>query len=139
MNVRIADLMTHGALVAKPHDTVDQVRALMTDNGVHCVPVEGPDGEPVGIVTSSDLSEPDVNGGSPVSQHMSSPVLRVPAYNDVSQAARAMINHNCHHVVVTHEGRIQGVISSFDLLQLVAEHRFVMKNAPEPAKKQRLP
>jgi CBS domain-containing protein len=135
MNVRIADLMTRGALVARPHDTVDQVRALMTDNGVHCIPVEGPDGAPVGIVTSSDLSDPEVKGASPVSQHMSSPVLRVPAYNDVSQAARAMINHHCHHVVITHEGRIEGVISSFDLLQLVAEHRFVVKNPPQSATK----
>lgn len=129
--------MTHGALVAEPHDTVEQVRALMAHHGVNCVPIVGPEQNPVGIVTSNDLSDPEIKSGSPVSQHMSSPVLRVPAYNDVSQAARAMINHHCHHVVITHEGRIEGVLSSFDLLQLVADHRFAMKNPPEPSAKRK--
>jgi signal-transduction protein with cAMP-binding, CBS, and nucleotidyltransferase domain len=46
-----------------------------------------------------------------------------------------MRNHHIHHVIVTHEQRIVGIISSFDLLKLVEDHRFVMKNAPTLSKK----
>lgn len=135
MNVKIHDLMAKNVIVAQPHHTVDHVRALMKDHGFHAVPIQGPDGEPVGIATTADLAAGDIKGGSPISQHMSKPVITVPAYNDVSAAARVMRNHKCHHVVVTHEGKIEGIISSFDLLKLVEGHRFVAKNGPEKSVK----
>ena len=43
-----------------------------------------------------------------------------------------MRNKQVHHLIVTHEGKIQGIVSTYDLLKLVAEHRFVPKNAPKP-------
>jgi signal-transduction protein with cAMP-binding, CBS, and nucleotidyltransferase domain len=43
-----------------------------------------------------------------------------------------MRNHKIHHLIVTHEQKVVGIISSFDLLTLVEDHRFVMKNAPTP-------
>ncbi len=131
MNVKIHDLMAKNVIVAQPHHTVDHVRKLMNDHGIHAVPIAGAEGEPVGIATTGDLAVADIKGGSPISQHMSSPVHKVPAYNDVSVAARIMRKHKCHHVVVTHEGQIEGIISSFDLLALVEDHRFVAKNASQ--------
>ena len=46
------------------------------------------------------------------------PVLTVKTYKS---------NHKVNHVVVTHEKKIVGILSSFDLLKLVEEHRFTMK------------
>ena len=57
--------------------------------------------------------------------------------NDASVAARIMRKNKIHHVVVTHEKRVVGIISSFDLLKLVEEHRFVAKGAPSRSKKGR--
>lgn len=95
----------------------------MKRNRILAVPVVGPDGEPKGIVTSSDLVD-DLNGGTPVSQVMTGRVYKLPAYNDVSVAARVMRKHKIHHVVVTHERKLVGIISSFDLLKLVENHRY---------------
>ena len=61
---------------------------------------------------------------------MSNVVYVVPQYDDVSIAARVMRNHRIHHVVVTHEKKIVGILSAFDLLKLVEDHRFSMKNPP---------
>ena len=47
-----------------------------------------------------------------------------------------MRNHRIHHAVVTDETKVVGVLSSFGLLKLVEEHRWVPKNPPTP-KKQR--
>jgi hypothetical protein len=38
-------------------------------------------------------------------------------------------------VVVTHEKKVVGVLSSFDLLKLVEGHRFVAKNPPTESRR----
>lgn len=134
MNVKIKDLMAEQVISAQPHHTVDHVRGLMERNRISAVPVLGPDGEAVGIVTATDLVA-DLKGTTPVTDVMTRQVHRVPAYNDVHVAARVMRNHKIHHVVVTHEQEVVGIISSFDLLQLVEDHRFVAKGAPDVSKR----
>ncbi|MCG8456456.1 MAG: CBS domain-containing protein [Holophagales bacterium] len=133
MNVKIADLMSERVILARPHHSVHHVRNLMTRNRLGCVPVVDTDGEAVGIVSAIDLMEP--KSGTPVSKVMTEDVLSIPRYNDVHHAARMMRNHRIHHLVVTHEKEVVGVISSFDLLRLVEEHRFVMKAGPTPGRK----
>ena len=129
MNVKIKDLMVERVITAQPHHTVEHVRGLMERNRISAVPVIGADGEAVGIVTATDLVA-ELKNGTPVSQIMTERVYRVPAYNDVHVAARVMRNHRIHHVVVTHEQEVVGIISSFDLLKLVEDRRFVSKDAP---------
>jgi len=53
----------------------------------------------------------------------------------VSIAARVMRNHGIHRVVVTHEKKVVGMLSAFDLLKLVEDHRYVAKNAPTRSKR----
>ncbi len=137
MNVCIQDLMAKRVLVARPHHTVDHVRGLMERNRVHAIPVVDDGGHPVGIVTSSDLVA-ERKGGTPVSRVMSEDVRTLPAYNDVHVAARVMRRHKIHHVVVTHEKEVVGIVSSFDLLKLVENHRYVAKDGPtKPARSRR--
>jgi CBS domain-containing protein len=66
---------------------------------------------------------------------MTEGVYTVPKYDDVSIAARVMRNHKIHRVVVTHEKKVVGVLSSFDLLKLVEGHRFVAKNPPTESRR----
>ncbi len=134
MNTKIADLMTEKVMTTTPHQSVGHVGEVMQSHSVHCMPVVDTEGVPVGIVTSTDVLQA-TNMGQPVSRIMTENVYTVPKYGDVSLAARIMRNHGIHHVLVTHEGQLIGLISSFDLLQLVEDHRFVMKNAPDVSKR----
>ncbi len=137
MNVKIADLMAKRVVTAQPHHTVEHIQGLFAKNRIHAVPVVGSDGEAVGIVTTADL----VNGvkpGTPVKYVMTEDVRKVPAYNDANVAARIMRRNKIHHVVVTHEKEVVGIISSMDLLRLVEGHSFVAKDAPKKAKKKRI-
>ena len=131
MTVKIADIMSKRVITAQPHQTVEHVRALMTKNRILAVPVVGPDGEPIGIVTSSDLMNGH-NERSPVNKVMTERVYKLPAYNNVDVAARVMRKHKIHHVVVTHEQEVVGIVSSFDLLELIENQRFT---AAKPAAK----
>ena len=134
VNLKISDLMAKRVVTAAPHHKVGHLRDIMARNRFHAIPVVGTNGDPVGIVTTADLAR-RVKDESPVSRIMSKDVTVVPAYNNVEIAARIMRKHKIHHVVVTHEKKVVGIISSFDLLKLVEGHRFVSKDAPKPSRR----
>lgn len=137
MNTTIADIMVARVMTATPHQTVGHVRDVLAEHGVSCLPVVDPERKPIGIVTAADILGCGDSEASPISHVMSTNVFTVPRYADVSLAARVMRNHSVHHVPVTDEGRVVGIVSSFDLLALVEEHRFVMKNAPDVSRKRK--
>jgi CBS domain-containing protein len=134
VNVKIADIMRSPVMHATPHQTASHVRAVMTEHHVSAMPVVGPDDEPLGMVTASDLlvEHPD---GTPVSTFMAAPVITVPPYEQPHVAARIMRNHRTHHVIVAEHDRVVGIVSAFDLLALVEEHRFTMKQPPTPSRR----
>jgi len=129
MNVKVHELMSESVVTTEPHVSVDRVRRILQRNKIGAVPVVDSDGQPIGIVSATDLV-PSLKADAAVSTIMTEKVYTVPKYDDVSVAARIMRNHGIHRVVVTHEQKVVGVLSAFDLLRLVEEHRFVAKNPP---------
>ena len=134
MNAQVHDLMTESVVTTGRNSSIEEVRRLMEEHGVGAIPVVDQAGQPVGIVSSTDLLR-DVDPGSPVEMVMTDGVYTVPKYDDVSIAARVMRNHKIHRVVVTHEKKVVGVLSSFDLLKLVEGHRFVAKDPPTESRR----
>jgi CBS domain-containing protein len=134
MNVKVQELMTQSVVTVEPHHSVEHVRSILEKNSISALPVVDTDHRPVGIVSSTDLAQ-DLKSGTPVSKLMTEKVYTVPQYDDVSVAARVMRNHRIHRVVVTHEKKVVGMLSAFDLLKLVEGHRFVAKNAPQRSKR----
>lgn len=121
----ISDLMTTNLLTVDPRDLVGGVRDLMLDSGIHCLPVVDNEGHPLGVVTSWDLVEEYAPEESVVNA-MSSKVVTVGPDEPLSQAAAVMMSNWIHHLVVVDDhARVQGVLSSFDLLGLVAESQVV--------------
>jgi len=134
MNVKVNDLMTEAVVTTEPHVSVERVRRILERNKIGAIPVVDGEGRPVGIISATDLV-PDLKPGSPISTVMTEKVYSVPQYDEVSTAARVMRNHRIHRVVVTHEQRVVGILSAFDLLKLVEAHRYEEKNAPTPSKR----
>ena len=134
MNTKVAELMSNIVVTAEPHHSIEHIRKLLDGNGISSVPVVDSDGQPVGIVSATDLAH-DLKAGSAISNIMTKKVYVVPKYEDVSIAARVMRNHKIHHVVVTHEKEVVGILSAFDLLKLVEGHRYVEKNPPTKSRR----
>ena len=134
MNVKIADLMVKRVVTTFPHKSIGHVKDIMKKNRISAVPIVNSDNEPVGIVTSNDFKD-HIKDSSPVSTILPDHVYQVPAYNDISVAAKVMRKHKIHHLVVTHEKKITGIISSFDLLKLIDGRRFVENNPPASKKR----
>lgn len=131
MNVTVQELMATPVMTITKHETVGHARKLMATHQVSALPVVGPGREPLGIVTASDLVDghghPD---GGPVSTIMSPTPYTVPPGEGPHVAARVMRNHHLHHVLVVADHRVVGMVSSFDLLKLVEDHRYQAKAAP---------
>jgi CBS domain-containing protein len=117
-----------------PHQSAGHARELMTRHRVSALPVVGPDNDPVGIVTASDLLDGPADG-TPVGDFAKKQVYTVHPGDGPHVAARIMRNHHLHHVVVVEESTVVGMLSTFDLLRLVEDHRYVAKNAPTPPKR----
>ena len=134
MNIKVIELMTETVVTAEPHQSIEHVRNILDKNAITALPVVDSEKHPVGIVSSKDLAH-DLKPGAPISSIMTKKVYTVPQYDDVRIAARVMRNHKIHRVVVTHEKRVVGMLSAFDLLKLVEAHRFVAKGAPTRSKR----
>jgi CBS domain-containing protein len=131
MNVTVAELMRSPVMTITKHETLGHARKLMAEHRVSALPIVGPAREPLGIVTATDLVDghgrPD---GAPVSTIMSNAPLTVPEGEAPHIAARVMRNHHVHHVMVVRDKQVTGMLSTFDLLRLVEDHRYVAKNPP---------
>ena len=127
MNVKVADVMVPRVLVAMPTDKVSYIREVMRGQGIHAVPVIDEESRPAGIVTSTDLMD-EPRGDLEVADIMTEEVITVPQDDSVHVAARVMRDNNLHHLVVTHEDEIVGILSAFDLLKVVEDHRFRVVN-----------
>lgn len=136
VNVDVGEVMQSPVMTATPHQTVGHVRQVMKEHKISAMPVVDPEGEAIGMVTASDFLD-DHPDGAPVSGVMSEPVLTVPLYDGPHVAARIMRNHHVHHVVVTEGNKVVGILSAYDLLRLVEDHRFTAKPGPTPSKKRR--
>jgi len=135
MTVKVGELMTADVVTTSPDESVGDVRDRLMKHGIHAMPIVDAQGHAVGIVTSTDLI-PQVDDARPVLDIASHEVRVIPEYSLASDAARAMIKQRIHHLVVTKEKVVIGVISSFDLLSLIEGRKFVAKS-PSNVKKQR--
>ena len=126
MNITVEQLMVEGVIVVDETRTVGEARERMLDQGIHALPVVDGKGRPRGIVTSSDLVE-ETAATVPVSEVMTPNVYTVSPESGAHVAARIMRNRRVHHLLVVRQERLIGMLSSFDLLRLVEEHRFVRK------------
>ncbi len=134
MNIIVKDLMIKSVITTMPHKTIGHAQSIMTKNKIKSVPVVDSEMKIKGIITATDLLE-ELSEATPISKVMTTKVYTIPAYSNVNIAARMMRNHNINHLVVSDEHKIVGVLSAHDLLTLVEDHRFVMKNPPTPSKK----
>jgi CBS-domain-containing membrane protein len=117
----VADLMTPHAVVAQPGTPFREIARLLHEYDITAVPVVDEDERPVGVVSEADLLRrpSDERGRTTAGAIMTSPaVVARPDWSAV-QAARTMEERKVKRLpVVDDSGRLIGVISRSDLVQL---------------------
>jgi CBS domain-containing protein len=137
----VSDVMTSRVHVASPLAPFKYLVRMIEENRVSAIPIVDQQGVPIGIVSESDLllkerrreleSSEDLlhlhkrreerakADGTVASDVMTSPAITVASDTSLSQAARLMQERNIRRLVVVDErGRIAGIVSRSDLLQV---------------------
>lgn len=129
--MRVADLMQIDLVSVPPDATVAEAATLMAHSHVSALPVLDKEGRLVGVISTTDLINAEVEHdearshaalfeGTRVAQVMTPRPFTVGPESDVRQAARLMFYAGIRRVFVTSEDRPLGVLSTTDIVRGVA-------------------
>ncbi|MEI5130886.1 CBS domain-containing protein [Streptomyces libani] len=117
----VADLMTPEAVVVQRGTPFKEIARLLDEYDITAVPVLDEDDQPVGVVSEADLLRRQIAklGATTAEAIMTSPAVVARPEWSVVEAARMMEKKKVKRLpVVDDSGRLIGVISRSDLVQL---------------------
>lgn len=124
--LRPIEVICHtGVYTCMPTHSIQQAAQLMTDAQVSALVVM--DGSAaVGMVTDRDLRRRVVLIGrsvqEPVSQIMSSPIIAMAHDSPAFLAMQTMFSQHIHHLPVTKDGQLYGMVTRTDFLRAEQQH-----------------
>lgn len=132
--IPISVFMTTPVVGVSPASSLEEVYKTLVQYRVTSVPVIGADGQPLGVLSETDLLrigrlQPASLAGiqplelpdEPAQQHMHAGVITAKPETSVAEAARLMLQFHIHHVYVLEAGRVIGVFSTDDALPAVRQ------------------
>ena len=123
-SVLIQDVMTKALITVNRSTTALQVAKMMEQGGIGAVLVQD-NGNPVGIVTDRDyatrIAANDLPLATSVENIMSTPLITINHNEPISAAAERMTSKKIRKLAVTENGKIVGIITSTDLVTLLAK------------------
>jgi len=128
MRIQVKDFMSSPVITAIGENSVEEIRELMKDKGIHAIPIVSHTTDTVdrkmiirGIVTATDINKEVHNDAIMDDVMTSSNVQVVHTTSSAKAAANMMVKHQIHHLVVMDEGEIRGMLSAMDFVKLVAD------------------
>lgn len=137
-SLAVRDVMVHRVHSVAPDATLGEVMTLMLRRRLRAVPVVGPKGEVLGMVTDSDLmrtllpqipraedehATPVAVADRPARDIMTRSVLCVSEDLGIGEVASMMINKDVEQVPVVSAGAITGMVARGDIIRkLFASH-----------------
>ncbi|WP_371800006.1 CBS domain-containing protein [Streptomyces sp. NBC_01707] len=118
---RVFDMMTPTVVSVQRGTTLKEITRLLDEFGITAVPVVDEHDRPVGVVSEADLLRSRSSRGraNAAVDLMNRPAITAAPEWNVVRAARVMEKHKIKRLpVVDGEGRLIGVLSRGDLLQL---------------------
>ncbi len=114
----VGALIHREPVFVEPGDTVQKAARIMTNERISSVLIRQ---DPLGIVTDRDLRSRVLAAGrgpeTRVDAIMTSPVRTLPMETPMFEAMLFMLQHNIHHLPLTRDGSVIGVITDTDILR----------------------
>ncbi|MBV8762409.1 MAG: CBS domain-containing protein [Deltaproteobacteria bacterium] len=122
------DVMTRELITVTPETPLLDVHRLFVEEEIHGAPVVGEDGTVYGLVTTTDLvrvvrDAEDNNervDALTAADAMTPDPIMVPPDTSLEQLARTMVDLRIHRVFVGTDRMLEGVVSAFDVVRVVA-------------------
>jgi CBS domain-containing protein len=138
--MRVERVMTRDVLTVAPETPLKDVASLLTGNHISGAPVCDPEGAVLGVVSEADILRKveglsaDLGGrlgwvlrrlddelpkiaARTAGEAMTSPPLTVRPTQQVSEAARLMVDNRINRLPVVARGRLVGIVSRADVLR----------------------
>ena len=127
LSTPISSFIFRPPVICKINTKVQEVVSLMVKEKIGSVVIVDNGGIPLGIVTDKDLRNKvlghNLSTDIPVEVIMTKSPLTISSDAIAFDALHIMMKHNIHHLpIVDKTGKIQGVISSHDLMMLSTPH-----------------
>jgi len=121
--VQVKDIMSSPVQTVLEHDSVELAAKKMIANDLGSIIVTDAQGNPVGIITERDIvdrvvAENRVPRKIKAEAAMSRPVRITTPEADIKEAAESMRDHNIRRLAVMDEGRMIGIVSSKDIVEI---------------------
>jgi CBS domain-containing protein len=121
--IEAGELARRPLVTCAPEDTVAQAARQMRDQQVSSLVVRG---QPPGLVTATDLRDRVLAAGlgpdTPVRQVMTTPLHTMPAEASLGELLLAMVDRGVHHLPLTRQGGLVGMVTDTDLLRHESRH-----------------
>lgn len=124
-SVPVKDAMTINAITVTPTASVTKVADIMVNEGVGSVIIIKED-EPVGIICERDLLEKVISSDMKPSEVtardiMTQPLITTKPGTDMLDAMRTMIQNNIGHLPVVKNGKLMGIVTVQDVLEVTPQ------------------
>jgi CBS domain-containing protein len=121
----VYQIMSTDPQTVHEHDLVELVEKILKWRDFHHIPVENESGECIGIITSTNLEEAREKHGSFgnmfASDVMRRDVITIGPDERIQAAKKLMIEKRIGSLPVIYQGKLVGVITKFDVLELEDE------------------
>jgi CBS domain-containing protein len=119
--MQVRDVMSTRLIAVRPDEPLKELARALVRNRIGGVPVTGPEGRVLGIVSESDL-QPTKEGAPPrplrtAADVMTRPVITLTEDDTITQAARVLQRHRVKRAPVLRQGVLVGMITRGDLLR----------------------
>jgi CBS domain-containing protein len=118
--MRIEKIMNTPVVFTQKTVKVSNLKDMFARKKINAVPVIDSDGILSGIVTSADLAA--IHNNNLLVADILTPKVHICLKNNrVKDAAKTMLKHNIHHMIVMEDGDVVGMISSMDIIKVYTE------------------
>jgi CBS domain-containing protein len=128
MNEPISHIMTKTVWTAAMEDTAAKVEDLLNRRSLSAVPVVDESGGVFGIISVADIVHLHAAKRNPQAirawELCTYRPITVSPETSAGEVARMMIKHKIHHVPVTENGKLCGIVSALDFVE-----RLVLKGS----------
>jgi CBS domain-containing protein len=129
--IMASDVMKPGVATVSPELTLATFQEFLVGEEISGAPVVDDNGALQGIASKTDIvrfltTDPtivseEVMNGVVVKEIMTEDVVTVDVSESISDVARKMVDLNVHRVVVVSDESIRGILTTFDLLELLVD------------------
>ncbi|MGE0884752.1 MAG: HPP family protein [Blastocatellales bacterium] len=126
MTLHASDVMIKDVITVSEKTPLKEVTKMFSERRITGAPVVNDAGELVGVLSETDIIRKTTSIGawSPntAGQIMTRPAVTVSPNETLQRVCELMSNRHIHRVVVAEGTRINGIITTMDILRAIANH-----------------